>query len=223
MAAAGRSQRMKGVDKLFAAVLGRPLLWHVLKVFEESVCIDRVVVVLSETNMERGARLVEDSEFVKVVGVCRGGDRRQDSVREGLAKLSGCEWVVVHDGARPCVTPVLIEQGLQAVRETGAAVAAVPAKETVKIVDAKGIVVTTPSRGDVWVAQTPQVFRFDIIERAYKESGEEVTDDAMLVEALGYAVKVYLGSYDNVKVTMPEDVALAENILGRRNARRHGL
>jgi len=214
---------MKGVDKVFAAVLGRPLLWHVLKVFEESICIDKVVVVLSETNMERGVRLVQDSGFAKVVAVCRGGDRRQDSVREGLTKLGGCDWVIVHDGARPCVTPLLIEQGLEAARETGAAVAAVPANETVKIVDAKGIVVTTPSRRDVWVAQTPQVFRFDIIERAYKESSEEVTDDAMLVEALGYPVKVYMGSYDNLKVTMPEDVTLAENILGRGDAGRHRL
>ncbi len=223
VAAGGRSERMGAIDKMFAEVAGRPLLWHVLKVFQESVVIDTVVLVLSEMNLDRGTRLAEEARFTKVTAVCRGGERRQDSVAEGLKKLSGCTWVVIHDGARPCVSPLLIEQGLDAARETGAAVAAVPAKETVKIVDASGAVVNTPPRRDVWIAQTPQVFRFDIIDRAYREARREVTDDATLVESLGYKVKVYMGAYENLKVTSPEDIALADSILRRRDAGRRGV
>jgi len=211
------------IDKIFAELSGNPLLWYVLKVFEESVAIDRVILVLSETNLDRGSRLVEEGRFSKVAAVCAGGDRRQDSVSKGLTRLTDCGWVVVHDGARPCVTPLLIEKGLEAARETGAAVAAVPVKDTVKMVDRSGTVVSTPPRQDVWIAQTPQVFRFDIIERAYREAREEVTDDAMLVESLGYKVMVYMGSYENLKVTTPEDMAMAESIMQRRNAGRRGV
>jgi 2-C-methyl-D-erythritol 4-phosphate cytidylyltransferase len=137
-------------------------------------------------------------------------------VAQGLKGLVDCHWVVIHDGARPCLSVDLIERGLAEVAETGAAVAAVPVKDTIKIVGPTGVVQETPSRDKLWAAQTPQLFRFDIIDRAYRQAGDEVTDDAALVERLGYRVKVYMGSYRNIKVTTPEDLALAETLLRKR-------
>ena len=214
---------MDGVDKIFAAVAGKPVLWHVLQIFQGCGVVDQAVVVLNEASVERGLRLVEEGGFSKVVAVCAGGQRRQDSVAEGLKRLDGCSWVVIHDGARPCLTVELVERGLEEARQIGAAIAAVPLKETVKVVDAEGGIESTPRRQSLWAAQTPQVFRFDLITEAYRMVNGEVTDDASLVEALGHKVKVYMGSYDNIKVTTPEDLALAETILRMRNESRRRL
>ena len=216
IAAAGSSRRMGGVDKVFAVVAGGPLLAHVLRVFQECHLVHQVVVVLGRARVEPGRRLVKDQAFSKVTAVCAGGDRRQDSVAAGLGGLVDCDWVVIHDGARPCITADLIERGLAEARKTGAAIAAVPVKDTVKQVDADGAIHSTPLREDLWVAQTPQIFRSDIISEAYREMKADVTDDAALVEALGYKVRVYAGSYDNIKVTTPEDLGIAETILGKR-------
>ncbi|MBL7119126.1 MAG: 2-C-methyl-D-erythritol 4-phosphate cytidylyltransferase [Dehalococcoidia bacterium] len=211
--AAGGSRRMGGQDKVFSEVAGKPVLAHVLDVFQECPAVDRVVLVLTEAGLERGRRLVAERGFSKVTDICPGGERRQDSVAQGLRRLEGCQWVVIHDGARPCVTADLIQSGLAEARHTGAAIAAVPVKETIKAVDAEGTIQNTPRREELWVAQTPQIFRSDIIVEAYRRRTEEVTDDAALVEALGYNVRVYMGSYDNIKITTPQDLALAEVIL----------
>jgi 2-C-methyl-D-erythritol 4-phosphate cytidylyltransferase len=214
---------MGEVDKIFAAVAGKPVLWHVLQIFQGCGVVDQAVVVLNEASIERGLRLVEEGRFSKVVAVCAGGERRQDSVAEGLKRLDGCSWVVIHDGARPCLTVELVERGLEEARQTGAAIAAVPLKETVKVVDSEGVIASTPRRENLWAAQTPQIFRFDLITEAHRMVNGEVTDDASLVEALGHKVKVYMGSYDNIKVTTPEDLALAETILRMRNESRRRL
>lgn len=214
---------MDGVNKIFAAVAGKPVLWQVLQIFQGCGVVDQAVVVLNEASVERGLRLVEEGKFSKVVAVCAGGQRRQDSVAEGLKRLDGCSWVVIHDGARPCLTVDLVEQGLREARLTGAAIAAVPLKETVKVVDSEGVIASTPRRESLWAAQTPQIFRFDLITEAHRMVDGEVTDDASLVEALGHKVKVYMGSYDNIKVTTPEDLALAETILRMRNESRRRL
>jgi len=214
---------MGEVDKIFAAVAGKPVLWHVLQIFQGCGVVDQAAVVLNEASVERGLRLVEEGRFSKVVAVCAGGERRQDSVAEGLKRLDGCSWVVIHDGARPCLTVELVERGLEEARQTGAAIAAVPLKETVKVVDSEGVIASTPRRENLWAAQTPQVFRFDLIAEAHRRVNGEVTDDASLVEALGHKVKVYMGSYDNIKVTTPEDLALAETILRMRNESRRRL
>jgi 2-C-methyl-D-erythritol 4-phosphate cytidylyltransferase len=216
VAAAGSSHRMEGVDKIFAPLAGRPLLAHVLSVFQECDAVHQTVVVLAEAALAQGRALLGDHGFSKVTDVCRGGARRQDSVHEGLKRLEGCRWVVIHDGARPCLTPDLVERGLAEARATGAAIAAVAVKDTVKMVNDERVIQTTPARHSLWAAQTPQVFRSDIIAEAYRQQSAEVTDDAALVEALGYRVKVYMGSYDNIKVTTPEDLAVAEIILRRR-------
>ena len=214
---------MGEVDKIFAAVAGKPVLWHVLQIFQGCGVVDQAVVVLNEASIERGLRLMEEGRFSKVVAVCAGGERRQDSVAEGLKRLDGCSWVVIHDGARPCLTVELVERGLEEARQTGAAIAAVPLKETVKVVDSEGVIASTPRRENLWAAQTPQIFRFDLIAEAHRRVNGEVTDDASLVEALGHKVKVYMGSYDNIKVTTPEDLALAETILRMRNESRRWL
>jgi 2-C-methyl-D-erythritol 4-phosphate cytidylyltransferase len=223
IAAGGSSRRMDGVDKIFTDIAGKSVIWHVLQVFQGCDVVDQVVVVLGEASVERGVKLVEEGRFSKVTAVCAGGQRRQDSVAEGLKRLERCDWAVIHDGARPCLTVDLIERGLKEARQTGAAIAAVPLKETVKVVGSDGVIEGTPRRESLWAAQTPQIFRFDLIAGAYRMLRQEVTDDASLVEALGYKVRVYMGLYDNIKLTTPEDLALAETILRMRHEGRRRL
>jgi 2-C-methyl-D-erythritol 4-phosphate cytidylyltransferase len=154
--------------------------------------------------------LVTEQRWSKVTDICVGGKRRQDSVAAGLSRLNNCYWVVIHDGARPLLTEDLIRQGLIEAEETGAAVAAVPVTDTIKIIRDDRLVQQTPPRQNLWAAQTPQVFRFDIINEAYHQVKSKVTDDASLVEQLGYQVKLYMGSYDNIKITTPDNLILAE-------------
>ncbi len=210
IAAAGSSQRMGGMDKAFALLGGKPILARVVDAFQGCNPVDQIIVVLSEQNLEQGKRLVIEQGWSKVIDVCAGGRRRQDSVAAGLRRLSNCDWVVIHDGARPLVTVDLINRGLEAAKETGAAVAAVPVTDTIKLVGDDRIVCQTPPRQNLWAVQTPQVFGIKIITEAYSEANGDVTDDASLVEQLGYRVKVYMGSYDNIKITTPDDLALAE-------------
>lgn len=212
--AAGLSRRMGGVDKLFAPLAGRPLLLHTLAAFQESPLVDRVALVLSAANLEDGQQLVEEAGLAKVTALCLGGQRRQDSVRAGLNALGPHRWVVIHDGARPLVTPELIQRGLAAAQETGCAIAALPVADTVKKVVAGFVERTLPRQG-LWAVQTPQVFRYDILRHAHDAAQGDVTDDAALAERLGYRVKVYMGSPRNLKVTTPEDLTLAEALLAQ--------
>jgi 2-C-methyl-D-erythritol 4-phosphate cytidylyltransferase len=218
IAAAGRSRRMGGRDKLFAVVGGKPLLAHTLSVFDVCRGVDRVVLVLSPQNMEPGRELVAGAGFSKVVAVCQGGKRRQDSVCNGLKALASCQWVVVHDGARPLVTAELVERGLEAAKETGAAIAALPIGDTVKEVEPLGLVGRTLCRGQLWAAQTPQVFRYDILREAHQRTQGEATDDAALVEKLGHQVKVFEGSPRNIKVTTAADLVIVEALLAQGRA-----
>jgi len=215
IAAAGKGERMGGVAKMFALLGRKPLLARVIDVFEDCDLVQQVVVVLNQANLEQGRQLVTEQGWSKVTEVCIGGERRQDSVAAGLSRLKDCGWVVIHDGARPLVTVDLIQQGLEAARETGSAIAAVPVTDTIKLAGEDRIVMGTPPRHRLWAVQTPQVFRFDIITRAYREVEAEVTDDSSLVEKTGHRVKLYRGTYDNIKVTTPEDLALAEVLLKR--------
>ena len=216
IAAAGESRRMGGVDKVFALLAGKAVLAWVIDTFEGCSSVDKVVVVVSEPSLERCRQLLAGEKWSKVTDICIGGKRRQDSVLAGLNKLGQCDWVIVHDGARPLVREDLIYRGLSEARETGAAVAAVPVTDTIKVAENGGLVEQTLPRHNLWAVQTPQVFRFDIISEAYSRVPGEVTDDASLVERLGYKVKLYMGSYDNIKVTTPGDLALAELLWTRR-------
>ncbi len=207
---------MGGADKIFAPVLGRPVLAHAVETFESAPAVAAIVLVLRGDLVRQGETLVRDQGWSKVVSVVAGGARRQDSVKAGLEALPRCGWVLVHDGARPCVTQEIIARGLEAARATGAAIAAVPAKDTIKVVGPDQTVVETPDRGGLWLVQTPQVFRYDILCAAYAAADATVTDDASLVERAGHRVRVFMGAYDNIKVTTPEDLALAELFLRRQ-------
>ena len=207
---------MDGVDKVLALLGGKPVLVRVIDAFQGCNLVDQIIVVLSEQNLKRGRQLVAEQEWSKVTDICPGGQRRQDSVTAGLGRLNHCHWVVIHDGARPLLTEDLICRGLTEAKETGAAAAAVPVTDTIKIAGDARLVQHTPLRHNLWAVQTPQVFRSDIIAEAYRQAKSEVTDDASLVEQLGYQVKLYMGSYDNIKVTTPDDLALAEALWQRQ-------
>lgn len=211
--AAGRGSRMAGVDKLLAPLASRPLLAHTLAAFQACPSVERVTLVMARGRLEEGRDLVRAHGFDKVAAVCEGGEHRQDSARAGLEALGACRWVVVHDGARPLVTPRLIEDGLAAAHETGAAICAVPLSDTLKQVTASGEVERTLERQGLWLAQTPQVFRYDLLLEAHSRATAEATDDAALVEAMGGRVRVYMGSPRNIKVTTPEDLALVRAML----------
>lgn len=220
--AAGSGMRMEGVDKIFSAIAGTPVLAHVLDRLEAFSPLQHIAVVVGADSMEACRALVSDRGYLKIAGICAGGARRQDSVRLGLECLSSVSalgWVMVHDGARPCLDQSILQRGLDAAQasESGAAVAGVPVKDTIKVVTSEGLVSDTPSRAGLWAAQTPQVFRFSLLWQAHAQWQDDVTDDAAMVESLGHRVKMFLGSYENIKVTTPEDLAIAELLLRRRS------
>jgi 2-C-methyl-D-erythritol 4-phosphate cytidylyltransferase len=211
--AAGASRRMNGVDKIMARLGSRPVLSWSVEVLQRNPLVDRIVLVNSQSNLEPVQCLVNENKWSKVVKVCLGGLRRQDSVAAGLRSLNDCEWIIIHDGARPFLTRELIDQGLEAAIETGAAVAALPVSDTIKLAGNDNLVIETPPRAHLWAVQTPQVFRYSIIKAAYKQAAGNVTDDAMLVEQCGNQVKIYPGSLDNIKITTPRDLAIAEMLV----------
>ncbi len=210
--AAGASTRMGGIDKVMAPLGERPLIAHPLLTFEGSPLVDALVLVVSAANLDWARGLVEALGLAKVRDVCPGGALRQESVRLGLEALGHCDWVLVHDGARPFVSPRLLEDALMAAQETGAAVPALPLADTVKEVDGDAVV-RTLDRSRLRAVQTPQAFRYDLLLEAHRRASGEVTDDASLVEAMGITVKVFPGSPYNLKVTTPADLELARALL----------
>jgi len=204
---------MKGLDKVLTPLAGKPVLAWSIEALQKSPQVDRIVLVNSQSNLEPVRCLVVDRKWTKVAEVCLGGSRRQDSVAAGLKLLGDCEWVIIHDGARPLLTRRLIEDGLKAAEETGAAAAAVPVTDTIKLAGEDLKVIETLPRSRLWSVQTPQIFRRDIINAAYRHSQDDVTDDSALVEQSGHAVKLYMGSYDNIKITTPQDLAVAEYLI----------
>jgi 2-C-methyl-D-erythritol 4-phosphate cytidylyltransferase len=227
--AAGKSQRMGGVDKQLRTIGGLPVIARTVAAFEECEDVDAIVLVVNPDNMVGAAELKSQFGWRKVRALVPGGERRQDSVGAGLAAVTRLtredggsvrpyEWVAVHDGARPLLTPDLITRGLEAARAVGAAIAALPATDTVKSVDANKTITGTPERSNLWLAQTPQVFRTSLLVGAYdalrhREDSPEATDCARLVEMLGHPVKVYEGERTNIKITTPLDLLIAEAIL----------
>lgn len=209
--AAGSSQRF-GEDKLFVQLRDKPVLAWSLDVFQRCKTISSIVLVMNETNIATGRKLAARCNWPKLQQICTGGKRRQDSVKQGICSLTGFPLILIHDGARPFITEDIINSGIEAVRQTGAAVAAVPVKDTIKMTDKSSLVTHTLNRDCLWSIQTPQIFRSDIIVRAYEHNDEDVTDDAGLVEKLGYQVKLYMGSYSNIKITTADDIQLAEFI-----------
>jgi 2-C-methyl-D-erythritol 4-phosphate cytidylyltransferase len=216
--AAGASRRMQGRDKIWTPLAGRLVLARTLDVFEASPLVDRIILVLNPERVTEGRMLCANEGWNKIAAIVPGGPRRQDSVLAGLNALATidpeCQWVMIHDGARPLVTSTTLEAGLQAAQTHQAAIAAVPVKDTIKQVQ-HGLVSSTLERAQLWAVQTPQVFSFTLIHRAYQDIGTqaEMTDDATLLERLGHRVAVFEGAYTNIKITTPEDLLLAEAFL----------
>src|SRR5579885_1023675 len=197
--AAGSSRRMQGINKTWAILGGKPLLAHSISAFEQSGLVDAIVLVLAQDALAEGAR-------------------RRDSVLAGLTALSPIpSYVFIHDGARPFVTAALIEQGLAAARRHGAAVAAVPVKDTIKRAGPDGLVLETLDRATLWAVQTPQVFAYNLILGAHRtiDPAWDATDDAALAERAGHPVALFMGAYENIKITTPADLLIAEATLRR--------
>ena len=218
IAAAGSSRRMQGQDKLWMPLAGRLTLARTIDVFEASSLIDRIVLVLNAERIADAEQLCRQEGWQKIAGILAGGARRQDSVCAGLDALARidpqCGWVMIHDGARPLVTPAMLAAGLQVARQHSAAIAAVPIKDTIKHIR-DGFVTGTIDRSQHVAIQTPQVFTFPLIHSAHHapEAREDVTDDAALLERLGHRVTIFPGSYSNIKITTLEDVQIAEAFL----------
>lgn len=219
--AAGRSQRMGGADKVFAQLVGRPLIAWSLRAFQRCDAIEAAVLVVAPESVSRAATLVREWRFAKIAEIVAGGEQRHDSVRAGLDAASSAAIIAVHDGARPLVTPELIERGVALARASGAAICAVPSRDTVKHADAGDppSIEATIDRSSSWLAQTPQCFSRELLVRAHMAAGQSAaTDDAALVEALGERVRLYEGAYWNLKVTEPDDLVVAEALLRQRLA-----
>jgi 2-C-methyl-D-erythritol 4-phosphate cytidylyltransferase len=218
--AAGRSERMGGVDKVLTELVGRPLIAWTLAAFRSCPDVEGVVVVAAPKRVERMRDLVREWRFQNVINVVPGGEQRQDSVRAGIEAANGAAIVAVHDGARPLVTPELIARGIELARESGAAIAAVPARDTVKQAEGEPPVIrATHDRTSIWLAQTPQVFERSLLQRAHEQAASaahNATDDAALVEALGHEVRIYEGSAQNIKITTHDDLLIAETLLRAR-------
>lgn len=221
VAAAGRGQRMQEkVNKQYLPLAGKSVLYYSLAACLASGRFEQLVVVVTPGEEELLRRDVLLPYFPdKNICVVAGGKERQDSVWEGLQAVSThSDFICVHDGARPLATPELFNRSLETAVRLGTAVAAVPVKDTIKRVDEFRQVVETPPRQSLWAVQTPQTFRRDWLEDAYQRARHDsyyATDDAALLEHYGYPVHIFPSEYTNLKVTTPEDLILAEALLGR--------
>ena len=217
--AAGDSRRM-GLDKLFAAIAGKPVIAHTMRAFERASSVDKIIVVARENRHEEIKAIVRDENFVKVQSIIPGGIQRQDSVRAGLDHLdSFARYVAVHDAARPLITPEQIERVFERCADHGAAALAEPINDTLKRADADLIVTDPVDRHQLYAMQTPQIFERQLIEEAYRAVFSEnisVTDEVSAVERLGRKVVLVLNDDFNFKVTHPRDLPLAEFILKQR-------
>ena len=218
--AAGQGKRMHSkIQKQFLEIQGHPVLYYSLKCFQESPLIHDIIIVTGEDMISYCKReIVERYQLTKVSAVIAGGKERYDSVYKGLLACEECKYVFIHDGARPFVDDAMIERAYRCVEETKACVAGMPVKDTIKVVDEKNYVKGTPERKTLWLVQTPQVFNIQLIKEAYQklinEKIENATDDAMVVEQMmGHTVKLYPGAYENIKITTPEDLLVAEAFL----------
>jgi 2-C-methyl-D-erythritol 4-phosphate cytidylyltransferase len=222
--AAGLGLRMGGaVRKQFLPIGGLPLLVHSLRVFQSSPVIDAVIVAVPEEDLDYCRRkIVEPHGFTKVTQIVAGGRERQDSVRHALAGVDeSVHLVVIHDAVRPFVTGAMVGQVVEAASADGAAIIALPMRDTVKQVGGDHRIERTIDRRPLWLAQTPQAFRRDWLVEAHRKAQAEglaATDDAFLLEWMGHPVRVVEGSGENIKVTRPEDLIMGEAILAARQS-----
>lgn len=218
--AGGSGSRMHSeMPKQYLEIAGKPILYYTLRQFENSF-MDAVVLVVSKDWIEYcQTEIIEKYQLHGVSAIVCGGKERYDSVYRGLSAVGDCDYVYIHDGARPFLNAQILERAKACVEEYQACAAGMPVKDTIKIVDEHGFVRETPDRNYVWQIQTPQVFSFPLIKEAYEQlyhrtDPGNITDDAMVVEAmLGHPVKLFEGAYENIKITTPEDLVTAENFL----------
>lgn len=210
--AAGSSTRM-GRDKIWAEISGAPVLAYSIAALAATPGVTEIVVVAPAAKHEAIALL---PSLVPIVAV-EGGARRQDSVAAGLRAAPDAAWYLVHDGARPLVTPALAARVLDAAGASGAAIPVVPVVDTIKRVDARGRVIETLDRSELRAVQTPQAFRGDLLRRVHLEMTADVTDDAAMLEALGIPVATVEGDRDNLKITTPSDLAVARALIDVRS------
>ena len=218
--AAGQGKRMHSkIQKQFLEIGGKPILYYSMECFQKSPLIQNIILVTGEDMISYcQSEIVEKYGFTKVCKVTAGGKERYDSVYAGLLCCQDTDYVYIHDGARPFVTEEMIQRGYEAVKRTNACVMGMPSKDTVKLADPSGYIKETPDRKIVWNIQTPQIFSYDLIRGAYesirKKDMSNVTDDAMVVEQeTGTKILLVEGSYQNIKITTPEDLAVAEAFL----------
>lgn len=220
--AAGAGKRLGlGINKAFAILRGAPLIVHCLAMLARTELVSEAIVVLAPAEVDEGRTLLAgyQAEYFAAlpIKVVAGGKERQDSVANALAAVpDDAAYIAVHDGARPFAGRAVFERTLAAAKEQGAAIAVVPVKNTIKVVDASGVVVDTPMRSTLVAVQTPQIFRASLLKEAYAALAAKpaaVTDDASVVELLGHKVVVAQGRYENIKITTPEDLVLAEHFL----------
>jgi 2-C-methyl-D-erythritol 4-phosphate cytidylyltransferase len=218
--AAGTGTRMGTREsKQYLQLGGKPVIVHALEALEAAKRVDTIVMVVGAADIEQCRGYVREYGLRKIHTIVAGGKERQDSVYRGLLALpSDIDWVMVHDGVRPFIREQLVEACWQAVREHEAVIPAVAVKDTVKVVDASGYIVSTPDRQSLRAVQTPQAFRLSLLLEAHRRAqseGFEGTDDAMLVERLGTKVMVVEGDYRNIKLTTPDDLVWAKAYLGQ--------
>ena len=218
--AAGEGKRIGGrVSKSFLSIAGRPLVLRTLDRFFATRSVEKVILVVADKELRQSQMLLQNDPNLshRPWILQAGGASRQESVRRGLEKLdSDCEIVVIHDGARPFVSFALIDHCVDEAYRVGAVVIGVPARDTIKVVSEEHWVQTTLARNTLWEIQTPQVFRKEVITEAHNWGlcqAIEATDDAMLVEGIGKPVFLLEGERTNIKITMPEDIVLAEALL----------
>lgn len=215
--AAGKGSRMKSdTPKQFLNIAGKPVLYYSLKVMEESF-VDEVILVTGEDLVDYCQKeIVDKYGFSKVTNIVAGGAERYLSVYQGLLAAEGAAYVYIHDGARPFITQQIMEQAKANVEQYSACAAGIPTKDTIKIVDEDGFSVNTPERSRVWQVQTPQAFTYHVVRGAYDAllalvESPTVTDDTMVVETMtDVSVKLFEASYENIKITTPEDLGVAE-------------
>ena len=219
--AAGQGKRMgTKVQKQYLEISGKPVLFYSLDTFQKSDIIDDIILVVGENQEEYCQKeIVEKFHITKVRKIVTGGAERYHSVWNGLKQIEGDGYVFIHDGARPFVTAEILLRAYETVQKEKACVVGMPVKDTIKIADEEGFAKETPNRSRVWMVQTPQVFETFLIKNAYsllmEQETIQVTDDAMVVETmLQKKVKLVEGSYENIKITTPEDLKIAEVFLG---------
>lgn len=218
--AAGSGSRMKrDINKQFIKLDGKEIIAYTIEKFYKSEDIDDIVIVIKENEEKYFIENIINKYGFDNIKIAYGGKERQDSVYNGIKKLNNnCEIVLIHDGARPFVNENIIKNSIKEAKENNAVVVGVPVKDTIKVVDSNGNIVDTPNRSLLWSVQTPQSFKYEIITKAYEYAYSNEyygTDDAMLVEHIGYNVKMIEGSYDNIKITTEEDLHFGIQILNK--------